>query len=192
MGRLDPGRHREDEDEDDEEEARMKLLVIRHAIAEDRDAFAVTGQPDGNRPLTDEGRRKMKAAARGLARVVPEIDVLASSPLLRAAQTADIVARGYGGVEMQTVEELSPERRPDELLGWLRTHQPDETVAVVGHEPHLGFLAGWLLTGRNDSFVYFKKGGAVLLEFDDPPAGGNAVLAWARPPRLLRWLGKGA
>lgn len=170
----------------------MKLLVIRHAIAEDRDAFAATGQPDGNRPLTDEGRKKMKAAVRGLARVVPRIDVLASSPLLRAAQTAEIVARGYGGLEMRTVDELSPERRPDELLGWLRTHQLGDTVAVVGHEPHLGFLVGWLLTGRNDSFVDFRKGGAVLLEFDDPPSGGNAVLAWALPPRLLRALGKGA
>lgn len=170
----------------------MKLLVIRHAIAEDRDAFAVTGQPDANRPLTDEGRRKMKGAVRGLRNAVPRIDVLAASPLLRAAQTADLVSKGYGGLEMQTVDELSPERRPDELLGWLRTHQLGDTVAVVGHEPHLGFLVGWLLTGRNDSFVDFRKGGAVLLEFDDPPSGGNAVLAWAMTPRLLRALGKDA
>lgn len=169
----------------------MRLLVIRHAVAEDRDAFAVTGQPDAQRPLTDDGRKKMKAAARGLKGIVPKLNVLATSPLLRAAQTAEIVSREYGGVESRTVEELSPERRPDELLGWLRSHQLGDTVAVVGHEPHLGFLVGWLLTGRNDSFVDFKKGGAVLLEFDDPPSGGNAVLSWALPPRLLRSLGKG-
>jgi phosphohistidine phosphatase len=170
----------------------MRLLVIRHAIAEDRDAFAVTGQPDANRPLTDDGRKKMKGAARGLLRVVPKVDLLATSPLLRAAQTAEIVSREYGGIESRTIEELSPERRPDELLGWLRGHHLGQTVAVVGHEPHLGFLVGWLLTGRNDSFVELKKGGAVMLEFDDPPSGGNAVLAWALPPRLLRWLGKDA
>lgn len=167
----------------------MKLLVIRHAIAEDRDAFAVTGQPDGRRPLTDEGRKKMKGAVRGLKTVVPRLNVLATSPLLRAAQTAEIVSQAYGGIEARTVDELSPERRPDELLGWLRGHQLGDTVAIVGHEPHLGFLVGWLLTGRNDSFVDFKKGGAVLLEFDDPPAGGNAVLSWVLPPRLLRALG---
>lgn len=167
----------------------MKLLVIRHAIAEDRDAFAVTGRPDAQRPLTAEGRKKMKSAARGLKAVVPRLDVLATSPLVRAAQTAEIVAQAYGGMETTTLEELSPERRPDELLGWLRGHPLGETVAVVGHEPHLGFLAGWLLTGRNDSFVTFRKGGAVLLEFDDPPTGGNAVLTWALPPRLLRALG---
>src|SRR5688572_7568417 len=164
----------------------MRLLVIRHAVAEERDAFAVTGQPDAQRPLTDDGRKKMKAAARGLKGIVPKLNVLATSPLLRAAQTAEIVSREYGGVESRTVEELSPERRPDELLGWLRSHQLGDTVAIVGHEPHLGFLVGWLLTGRNDSFVDFKKGGAALLEFDDPPSGGNAVLSWALPPRLLR------
>lgn len=169
----------------------MKLLVIRHGVAEDRDAFAVTGQPDSQRPLTDRGRKKMKRAARGLQRLVSGIDVLATSPLLRAGQTAEIVSREYGGVETRIVEELSPERRPDELLGWLRSHGLGDTVAVVGHEPHLGFLAGWLLTGRNDAFVAFKKGGAALLEFDDPPSGGNAVLRWALPPKPLRWLRKG-
>ncbi|HEX2209538.1 MAG TPA: histidine phosphatase family protein [Longimicrobium sp.] len=170
----------------------MKLLVIRHGVAEDRDSFAATGQPDGQRPLTDDGRKKMRAAARGLHRVMPRLRVLASSRLVRAAQTAEIVSKVYGGMDVVTLEELSPERRPDELLGWLRSHELGDTVAVIGHEPHLGFLVGWLLTARNDSFVELKKGGAVLLEFDDPPAGGNAVLLWSLPPRHLRWLGKGA
>jgi phosphohistidine phosphatase len=169
----------------------MKLLVIRHAVAEDRDAFAATGLPDAQRPLTDDGRKKMRGAARGLKEIVSRINVLATSPLVRAAQTAEIIIKEYGGdLRARTIDELSPERRPDELLGWLRTHQLGDTVAVVGHEPHLGFLVGWLLTGRNDSFVDFKKGGAVLLEFDDPPSGGNAVLAWALPPKILRALEK--
>lgn len=169
----------------------MKLLVIRHAVAEDRDAFAATGLPDSQRPLTDDGRKKMRGAARGLREVVSRIDVLATSPLVRAQQTAEIIIKAYGGgLQARTIHELSPERRPDELLGWLRSHQLGDTVAVVGHEPHLGFLVGWLLTGRNDSFVDFKKGGAVLLEFDDPPSGGNAVLAWALPPKILRALEK--
>jgi phosphohistidine phosphatase len=169
----------------------MKLLVIRHGVAEDRDSFAASGQPDTQRPLTDEGRKRMRTAVRGLKRIMPRLTVLASSRLVRAAQTAEIVSKAYGGMEVITLEELSPERRPDELLGWLRSHQLGDTVAVVGHEPHLGFLVGWLLTGRNDSFVDFKKGGAVLLEFDDPPSGGNAVLVWAIAPRQLRWLAEG-
>jgi phosphohistidine phosphatase len=168
----------------------MRLLVIRHAVAEDRDAFAVTGRPDALRPLTDDGRKKMKAGVRGLKGIVPKLDVLATSSLLRAAQTAEIVSREYGGLEAVTRDELGLDARSDELLGWLRSHKLGDTVAIVGHGPNLGFIVGWLLTGRNNSFVDFKKGGAVLLEFDDPPAGGNAVLAWALPPRLLRSLGK--
>lgn len=168
----------------------MKLLVIRHGVAGSRDEWAGTGKPDTQRPLTDEGRKKMKRAARGLRALVPRLDVLASSSLVRASQTAEIVAGAYDGLRFDTIAELSPERRPDELLGWLRAQKPGTTVAVVGHEPHLGFLAGWLLTGRNDSFVDFRKGGAVLLEFDDPPAGGNAVLSWALTPRMLRTLGE--
>jgi phosphohistidine phosphatase len=171
----------------------MRLLVIRHGLAGEREDWAArSGKPDSERPMTGEGRRRMRRGARGLRRIVPDIDVLATSPLVRAVQTAEIVAAAYGGsLAIETVDELSPERRPDELLGWLRAQLPGATVAVVGHEPHLGFLVGWLLTGRNDSFVAFKKGGAVLLDFDDPPVGGNAVLAWAIAPRQLRWLGEG-
>lgn len=168
----------------------MKLLVIRHAIAEDRDAWAFSGHPDAERPLTDEGRRKMRRGAQGLHTLVGGIDVLATSPLVRAAETADIVAREYGEIEVTELEQLSPETPVDDLLPWLRERTPDETVAVVGHEPALGFLVGWLLTGRHESFVEFKKGAACLLEFDDPPAPGNAVLLWALAPAQLRALGK--
>ncbi|HEU0014346.1 MAG TPA: histidine phosphatase family protein [Longimicrobium sp.] len=168
----------------------MNLLVIRHAIAGDREKFAATGQPDHLRPLTDQGRARMRRGVRGLRRAVRGIDVLASSPAVRAVQTAEIVARAYGGLEIVQLPELSPERRPEELMGWLRGQDAGATVAVVGHEPHLGFLVGWLLSGLSDSFVELKKGSACLLTFEDPPANGNAVLAWHLAPKHLRRLGR--
>jgi phosphohistidine phosphatase len=168
----------------------MKLLVIRHAIAEDREEFARTGRPDALRPLTDEGRKRMRRAARGLRRVAPQIGLLAASPLTRAVQTADILAQEYRGVERVRVPELAPEEVPDALVPWLRQREAGSVVAVVGHEPHLGFLLGWLLTGRHQSFVELKKGAACMLEFDDPPAAGNAVLLWSLPPSHLRLLGE--
>ena len=168
----------------------MKLLVIRHAIAEERDEFAFTGRPDSERPLTKEGRDRMRRAAAGLAEVVERIDVLATSPWTRAAQTADIVAAAYGGIDVAPVEELTAEHAPDDLLPWLREQGDESTVAIVGHEPHLGFLVGWLLTGRHESFVELKKGAACLLSFDDPPAPGNATLLWALAPAQLRALRK--
>src|SRR5262249_31041428 len=77
----------------------MKLLLIRHAIAEEREDFARTGKDDRLRPLTDEGRKRMKQAARGLLETLPEIDLLATSPLTRAAQTGAIVDSVYGGLK---------------------------------------------------------------------------------------------
>jgi phosphohistidine phosphatase len=168
----------------------MKLLVVRHGPAGDRTEFAATGKPDDLRPLTDAGRKKVRRAARGLRALVGAVDVLAASPLTRARETAEILAGRLGGVEVATVTELSPETQPDALVPWLRAQDQGATVAVVGHEPHLGFLVGWLLTGRHASFVELKKGGACLLEFDDPPSAGGAVLVWAMAPRHLRALGE--
>ncbi len=164
----------------------MQLLIIRHAIAEDRDHWSFSGRPDGERPLTNDGKKRMRRGAAGLRTLVPKVHTLASSPLVRARETADIVAGEYGGLKVETVPELAPERGADDLLPWLRGHGPDDCVAVVGHEPGLGFLVGWLLTGRHESFVELKKGAACLLEFDDPPAAGNATLLWALAPGHLR------
>ena len=166
----------------------MQLLIIRHAIAEERDDWGYTGRPDSERPLTGEGRRKMKRGAAGLRTLVPRLDSLASSPLERARDTAALVAREYGGVEVEILPELAPDRVADDLLPWLRGRDPGGCAAVVGHEPSLGCLVGWLLTGRHESFVELKKGAACLLEFDDPPAAGNATLLWSLAPGQLRRL----
>lgn len=168
----------------------MRLLVIRHAIAEDRDAWARTGEDDTLRPLTDKGRKKMRAVARGLARVGPMPDVIATSPLTRAVETADILNRAYGGVDSVMLEQLTPERHPADLLGWLRAGAADSTIAVVGHEPHLSDLLSWLLTGREGSFIRLKKGAACLLSFQENARAGSAVLRWALTPGQLRRLGK--
>lgn len=166
----------------------MRLLLIRHAIAEEREDFARTGKDDRLRPLSDEGRKKMKQNARGLRTVVPGIDLLATSPLTRAAQTAAIVDSVYGDLEEVEIEELAPEATPDDFLRWLR-QQKAGTVAAVGHEPSLSQILGWLLTGTDRRILAFRKGGACLLEFaDGEPAGGTATLLWALTPAQLRAL----
>lgn len=167
----------------------MQLLVIRHAIAEDREAFSVTGQPDDLRPLTPRGRRRMRRAAAGLRRVVPELGVLATSPLTRAAQTAGILADAYGGVPVESWNELSPGASPSMLVDRLRSLRVEAgPVAVVGHEPDLGELVSWLLTGRTGSFVEMKKGAACLLGFEGPPDPERARLLWLLTPGQLRRL----
>ena len=166
----------------------MQLLVIRHAIAQAREEF--TGDDDALRPLTKEGRRQMKRAAKGLRRIVGDLDVLGSSPLLRAMQTADVVAEQFVGVDITTVEALDPDSTLPSFVSWLRTQRGAERVAVVGHEPHLGTLITWLLTGIDEPRVPLKKGGACLLDFPSLPRKGGATLQWALTPALLRDLSR--
>lgn len=170
----------------------MNLLVIRHAIAEDKEAFAASGRSDDQRPLTKEGRSKMRRAAEGLRLACPRVVVLASSPLLRARETADIVAPVFGISKVEVVDALRPDRPFEELTAWLRRRAApngetvDTTVAVVGHEPHLSGLVTWLMTATTESRIELKKGGACLLRFDDAVAAGAAVLRWALTPAQLR------
>jgi phosphohistidine phosphatase len=164
----------------------MQLLVIRHAIAETREQFASTGQDDSLRPLTKEGRKRMALAAKGLRRVVGEIDLLATSPLVRAAETAAIVAREYDDVIPVPVDALKPESKPTAFISWLRQQEGAEVVAVVGHEPTLGTFVTWLLTGIAEPRVPLRKGGACLLDFAGRPARSGATLRWSLTPTLLR------
>ncbi|MCY7380628.1 MAG: histidine phosphatase family protein [Gemmatimonadaceae bacterium] len=167
----------------------MQLLVIRHAIAMTREAFASIDADDARRPLTHEGRRKMAAGAKGLCDLVPSLDVLASSPFVRAHQTAVIVAECFGEVPIVTTSALEPDTTPGSFLTWLHSLEGD-VVAVVGHEPHLGMLVTWLLTGLEDSRLPLKKGGACLLDLAARPRKGEAMLRWALTPSQLRRIGR--
>jgi phosphohistidine phosphatase len=164
----------------------MQLLVIRHAIAEDRDGF--TGD-DAERPLTAKGRRRMRAGVRGLKRVVRRLDLLASSPLVRARETADIVAEVYRNVPRVEVTELSPGAPPDAFLQWLAGQGDRQVVAVVGHDPMLSVLVTWLAAGRVEPGIELKKGAACLLDFPGPLAAGSGVLQWSLTPAQMRQLG---
>ena len=166
----------------------MKLLMIRHGIAEEQDVWAQTGEPEEKRPLTDKGRKRMKGIARGLHRNVDTIEILATSPLTRAVQTAEIVGQRYGNVAAVVTEHLAPDRPFPALLEWLKGLDDVDTAAVVGHEPHLSGFASWLLTGQQNSFIELKKGGVLLLEFAQERAAGKAKLLWALTPRQLRRL----
>jgi phosphohistidine phosphatase len=166
----------------------MKLILVRHAIAEDQEEFARTEQPDDLRPLTDAGRSRMKRAARGLQAVVDQLDLIATSPLTRAVQTAEILGKEYGKVAVVVAESLAPHRQFDEFLTWLGQLDDVDTVAAVGHEPHMSSLASWLLTGSGTSFFEMKKGSAMLLDFDQELRAGGAKLRWFLTPSQLRSL----
>jgi phosphohistidine phosphatase len=167
----------------------VQLVLVRHGIAGDGEAWRREGRDDRVRPLTEEGRRRMRRAAAGLRAVAPEIAVWATSPLTRAAQTAEILAQEHGGVEVVVLEELSPGGDPGALIARLGPLAGARTVVgLVGHEPDLGELAGVLCAGERRPIVAFKKGGACLLETSGDPRPGGATLVWALPPAVLRRL----
>lgn len=165
----------------------MQLLVIRHAIAMEREEWAKSGRPDSDRPLTDTGRRRMRKNARGLQRVSPHPDVIATSPWLRAADTARVVAETLGVERMETIDQMLPDHHPSELAEWLNERSELAAVAVVGHEPHLGELVTWLMGGEGSN-LEFKKGGACLLRIDEKVDAGSGILVWHLTPSLLRGL----
>jgi phosphohistidine phosphatase len=166
----------------------VKLLLIRHAIAEERDEFAQTGEPDEKRPLTDQGRKKMKKAARGLAELMDSIDLIASSPLTRALQTMEVVADRFPDAATTVVGALEPVQRYEIFAEWLNRLENVETVAAIGHEPHLSGLASWLLTGNEKPLFEFKKGGVCLIEFGEVIEPGAGKLVWLLTPAQLRSL----
>jgi len=168
----------------------MKLLIIRHAAAEGKDEWARAGKSDDERPLTANGARDMVKAAKGLRAIVTEVDVIATSPLVRARQTAEIVGSELGVERVEVTDVLIPDTPLSEFTSWQATYGLDETVAAVGHEPHLGILATWLLTGVEESRIELKKGAACLIQFDGPPASGTGLLRWSIPPGPLRRLAK--
>ena len=161
----------------------MKLLVIRHGTAEDS---APGG--DAKRSLTGEGKKEVKEVAAGLAEVFDSIDVIGASPYLRAQQTAEIIAGEFGNVGLETVDALVPGSELTDTLAWITGHRSKNVVCVVGHEPLLGVLVTWLMTGLQNSRVEMTKAGAALLEFDSRVAPGAARLHWLLTRRELRRL----
>jgi phosphohistidine phosphatase len=166
----------------------MKLLIIRHAIAANPAGGALETRDDAQRPLTKLGRRRMRRAAKAIAELVPDLKVLATSPLVRAVQTGEIIGNAYEGLSAVQIAPLAPRKTVAALLQWLQQQRADATVGLVGHEPQLGIFASWMMTGLQEPFVTFKKGGACLLEIDGEIKAGRAKLTWLLKPSHLRKL----
>jgi len=153
------------------------VYVVRHAVAEERDA---TRWPDdAERPLTADGEERFRRAACGLRTIVPQVDLVLSSPYARAWRTAEILYEEAEWPAPNRSELLEAWRPATDGLELLTTDAG--SVALVGHEPYLSSLVSLLLTG-DDSKVRtdLKKGGVVHVE--------DGVLRWYATPKLLRGL----
>jgi phosphohistidine phosphatase len=163
----------------------MELLLVRHAIALPRDPLA---GDDALRPLTRRGRRRMRRAARGLRMLVPGVDLICSSPLVRARETAAILGLLYQDAERLESGALAPGAGAEAVVELLREHSEHDAVALVGHEPDLSELGSWLCAGVSRSVLELRKGAACLIAFESAPGAARGRLLWSLPPRVLRCL----
>lgn len=171
----------ESDDRDDPAGRQQFVVLLRHGVAEERS----DDKPDSDRSLTKEGVQKMKKISRGLAELLPDADVIVSSPLVRCVQTALWVAKAYDQkVEIRTADELIPGSGARGYRSVLSRIQVERAI-VVGHEPDLTECMRNLLGLRSRADLQLRKGGAYGLDV----AAGDATLRWMLTPRILRKLG---
>ena len=158
-----------------------QLFLIRHGVAEERgDAWP----DDAKRPLSEDGIERFQKSARGLARLDVWIDVVLTSPLVRARQTADIVASAFDPrPSIITIESLAPGGSYASLVADLEKHGRKTRIALVGHEPGIGEL-GARLIGSRHSFE-FKKGAVCRIDVDEIPPVGPGDLRWFLTPKVM-------
>ena len=166
----------------------MDLLIVRHAIAFERNPRR--WRDDGERPLSPEGMVRARKAAAGLRHITERPECVLASPLVRAQQTATILAEKAGWPRAVECTALAPDESPEEVFGVLATHK-EKIIAVVGHQPSLGrLLAACLppqvLGGVDPQAFDFKKMGMALVSFPKGARAGGGTLQWFVPPRVLR------
>ena len=157
----------------------MHVWLVRHALAADREKFR---GPDTERPLTDKGRRRFRRFSRWLLEQTAPPDLILSSPLLRTAQTAQILAKSCGlkRAGLQYTDLLAPGTDPREVLSFL-CDRAVERVALVGHEPDLGTMLSLLIGGGS---IPFGKGFVAAVEFHSLPPAGDGQLLWFVGPKF--------
>jgi len=162
--------------------AGFELYLIRHGLAGER---GPEWPDDSKRPLTDEGLSRLRKEARGLRELGVGFDVIVTSPLVRTRQTADVFAEVLTTkAPIVSSDALAPAGSPASVIQEIARHARKGRVALVGHEPNLGELAGHLIQAR--SALSFKKGGICRIDFEVPPPKGVGSLIWFLPPKVLR------
>ncbi len=162
----------------------MKLYLLRHGIAVDHLGGNITS--DWQRPLTKEGQEETKQVAVGLKSIGVKADLVVSSPLIRAKQTAQIILETLSkDGEIQTTEALAPGTNSSQLYKFLKPFNQSENIFLVGHEPDMGRLAGILLWAGPELYMPFKKAGICRIDIVDIPPTSPGVLKWFLTPKIL-------
>jgi phosphohistidine phosphatase len=161
----------------------MIVYLLRHGIAIER---GTPGYPNDDRPLTEAGVEKMKKGAKGISRCIERPDVILTSPLKRALDTAKILASELNAAGIvKTTDALLPAGSQKQLNDDMAKHKNAEALVIVGHSPDLERIAAALL-GTPLRLLEFKKGGICAIELDAVPLKRPGRLLWLLTPKQLR------
>ena len=152
----------------------MKLCFLRHGEAD----WPNWDKPDNERPLTERGRKEMKRVARFLESLRFSADAILTSPLPRASQTAEIVAKRLG-IELKTEPALAHGFNTERLRRLLGKADPG-CVMLVGHEPEFSEVIKELTGGE----IKLSKAGVALMEVNRGCTSGK--LLWLFPPKFSK------
>lgn len=160
----------------------MNLYILRHAIAEERDADKYPD--DSKRPLTKKGATRMRRIAQGMNALGIELDVILSSSYTRAKQTAEIVAKEFSAESKLRFSKHLETGDSPKLIDEINRLGKLENVLLVGHEPDLSELISVLLVGDSRLPLTMKKGGLCKLTVGNLKHGQCASLEWLAPPSV--------
>jgi phosphohistidine phosphatase len=164
--------------------ATLELYLIRHGVAAER---GEEYPDDSKRPLTSDGIARLRKEAKALDALEVQFDIVLTSPLVRARQTADVFAELMKAKPpVANVDALTPAGTPAAVIQELGRHMRKARIALVGHEPNMGELAAYLIGAKTP--LPFKKGAICRIDFSVFPPKGKGQLIWFVPPRLLRKL----
>ena len=163
----------------------MNLYILRHAIAVEHGTPGY--ENDADRPLTDEGKRKLRRVTRAMAAMDLSFGLILSSPYPRAKETAEIAARELGLTDrLELSETLTPGGSTEQLIEWLNQRDPKpKNVLLVGHEPYLSGLVSRLVSGAENAGITLRKAGLCKLTTEALTHGRCATLEWLLTPRLM-------
>ncbi|SPP66227.1 SixA phosphatase family protein [Nitrospira lenta] len=166
----------------------MDCVLMRHGIAVEIGEWS---DRDETRPLTDQGRKKVRQVAKGLAAMELAPTHLFTSPLTRARETAAIINTVLcPSVTISVCKALEPGSTPQFLTAFVRTLPEHSVILCVGHEPLLGTMAGYLLSGQVSRNYPMKKAGVGLIHLPGQARAGEGLLHWWCTPTQLRALGQ--
>ncbi|MHC5597478.1 MAG: phosphohistidine phosphatase SixA [Nostoc sp.] len=163
----------------------MELYLIRHGIAEEQGL----GIKDEERSLTKEGRQKTEKVAQKLVKLGLSFDLILTSPLVRARQTAEILIAEKLSSKLEESSHLAPD---GEISSWLKdwlepkNYSQNTQLALVGHEPNLTNWAEILLWGEVKASLVLKKAGMIGIKLPETGSPlGRSQMFWLTPPKYL-------